>query len=337
MTEAASEPDPCGMLTNDLEVAVAARGAAGPGRRPRRSACAACASPTAASRGARRRRPRRPPRRGARPARPQRRGQDDPGRDPRGPPPADAGEVDVLGHDPAQRERAFRARIGIVLQEDGHRPVADRARGRRALRRRLPAPRGRSTRCSSSSAWPTAPDVRVRGALRRPAAAARPRARHRRRPRARLPRRADDRLRPVARRRQSWELISALRDLGKTILLTTHYMDEAQHLADRVVVIARRQRHRRGHAGHARRAAPPRRRSSPSASRTASRATSCRCPAAPRSSAATGSSPSAPAPRPATSRRCSPGPRTPAIELEALTVTRPSLEDVYLQLTEEPA
>ena len=40
-------------------------------------------------------------------------------------------------------------------------------------------------------------------------------------------------------RRQSWELISALRDLGKTILLTTHYMDEAQHLADRVVVIAR--------------------------------------------------------------------------------------------------
>ena len=40
-------------------------------------------------------------------------------------------------------------------------------------------------------------------------------------------------------RRQSWELISALRDLGKTILLTTHYMEEAQHLADRVVVIAR--------------------------------------------------------------------------------------------------
>ena len=32
---------------------------------------------------------------------------------------ADAGEVSVLGHDPARRERAFRARIGIVLQEDG--------------------------------------------------------------------------------------------------------------------------------------------------------------------------------------------------------------------------
>src|SRR3954465_14154544 len=32
---------------------------------------------------------------------------------------ADAGEVSVLGHDPAKRERPFRARIGIVLQEDG--------------------------------------------------------------------------------------------------------------------------------------------------------------------------------------------------------------------------
>ena len=42
-----------------------------------------------------------------------------------------------------------------------------------------------------------------------------------------------------AARRQSWELIAGLRELGKTILLTTHYMDEAQHLADRVVVLAR--------------------------------------------------------------------------------------------------
>jgi ABC-2 type transport system ATP-binding protein len=40
-------------------------------------------------------------------------------------------------------------------------------------------------------------------------------------------------------RRHSWELIENLRSLGKTILLTTHYMDEAQHLADRVGVLAR--------------------------------------------------------------------------------------------------
>jgi ABC-2 type transport system ATP-binding protein len=42
---------------------------------------------------------------------------------------------------------------------------------------------------------------------------------------------------PSARRR-SWELVQSLRSLGKTILLTTHYMDEAQNLADRVAVIA---------------------------------------------------------------------------------------------------
>jgi ABC-2 type transport system ATP-binding protein len=40
-------------------------------------------------------------------------------------------------------------------------------------------------------------------------------------------------------RRQAWETIAGLRELGKTILLTTHYMDEAQRLADRVAVIAK--------------------------------------------------------------------------------------------------
>jgi ABC-2 type transport system ATP-binding protein len=39
-------------------------------------------------------------------------------------------------------------------------------------------------------------------------------------------------------RRQAWAVIEALRSLGKSILLTTHYMDEAQHLADRVAVIS---------------------------------------------------------------------------------------------------
>jgi ABC-2 type transport system ATP-binding protein len=38
-------------------------------------------------------------------------------------------------------------------------------------------------------------------------------------------------------RRQAWEVIAALRDLGKTVFLTTHYMDEAQYLADRVAII----------------------------------------------------------------------------------------------------
>ncbi len=40
-----------------------------------------------------------------------------------------------------------------------------------------------------------------------------------------------------AARRTAWELVRSLRSLGKTILLTTHYLDEAQQLADRVAVI----------------------------------------------------------------------------------------------------
>ena len=42
---------------------------------------------------------------------------------------------------------------------------------------------------------------------------------------------------PAARRR-AWETIRGLRGLGKTILLTTHYLDEAEQLADRVAVLS---------------------------------------------------------------------------------------------------
>ena len=40
-----------------------------------------------------------------------------------------------------------------------------------------------------------------------------------------------------AARRQAWEMVRNLRSSGATVLLTTHYMDEAEHLADRVGVI----------------------------------------------------------------------------------------------------
>jgi ABC-2 type transport system ATP-binding protein len=43
---------------------------------------------------------------------------------------------------------------------------------------------------------------------------------------------------PTARR-QSWDIVRNLTQLGKTVLLTTHYMDEAQALADRIVIISR--------------------------------------------------------------------------------------------------
>ena len=41
-----------------------------------------------------------------------------------------------------------------------------------------------------------------------------------------------------AARREAWETIGGLRSLGVTVMLTTHYMDEADHLADRIVVIS---------------------------------------------------------------------------------------------------
>ena len=122
---------------------------------------------------------------------------------------------------------------------------------------------------------------------------------------------------PGARRR-SWELIGRLRDMGKTILLTTHYMEEAQVLADRVVVLA---------GG----------RSSPRARRTRSAAAAGeavvslprrRRPRCERFRTATPTADLLPLLSAAAAR---------GEELEGLTVTRPSLEDVYLQLTEEPA
>jgi ABC-2 type transport system ATP-binding protein len=44
-----------------------------------------------------------------------------------------------------------------------------------------------------------------------------------------------------AARRSSWDVVAGLRALGKTVVLTTHYMDEAEHLADRIMVIAQGQ------------------------------------------------------------------------------------------------
>ena len=130
-------------------------------------------------------------------------------------------------------------------------------------------------------------------------------------------------------RHEAWDVIKNLASLGKTVLLTTHYMDEAQFLADRVAVIAggrivaegppatlgerdraqARIRYRlpagvvaarsvRGRAGQRRV-----RRSSEWTSRSA------RC----------------------TSSRA--GRSSHGVDLDGLEVTRPSLEDVYLSLT----
>ena len=73
-------------------------------------------------------------------------------------------------------------------------------------------------------------------------------------------------------RRHAWDLVKRLCKLGKTIFLTTHYMEEAQYLADRVAVIS----------GDASSRSAPRTRSA-AATRTSPRSasrspTACRCP-----------------------------------------------------------
>ena len=149
---------------------------------------------------------------------------------------ADAGELDVLGHDPSLRERGFRGRIGIVLQETGLEPTITVREAIELYGAAYPSPRP----------WHEVADLvglREQAGKRSEALS----GGQRRRLDLALGICGDPELvfldEPTtgfdpAARRQSWELIEGLRSLGKTILLTTHYMDEAQRLADRVVVIA---------------------------------------------------------------------------------------------------
>jgi ABC-2 type transport system ATP-binding protein len=145
-----------------------------------------------------------------------------------------AGEVSVLGHDPASRELALRRRIGIVLQSSG---IYSHLTPREALRHWAsfyPHPRDVDEVLNLMGLQEKA-DVRTRklsgGQLRRLDFA--------------LALVGDPELifldepttgfDPQARR-AAWETIRSLRSLGKTILLTTHYLDEAQALADRVAI-----------------------------------------------------------------------------------------------------
>jgi ABC-2 type transport system ATP-binding protein len=146
-----------------------------------------------------------------------------------------AGEVSVLGHDPAARELALRKRIGVVLQSSG---IYSHLTPREALRHWAsfyPHPRDVEEVLSLMGLQEKA-DVRTRklsgGQLRRLDFA--------------LALVGDPELifldepttgfDPQARR-AAWETIRSLRELGKTILLTTHYLDEAQALADRVAIV----------------------------------------------------------------------------------------------------
>jgi ABC-2 type transport system ATP-binding protein len=227
---------------------------------------------------------------------------------------ADAGEVRVLGHDPALRERALRERTGIVLQEEGLDPNLNVREAVELYGAAYPAP------------WPADGVLELVGlADRAGARASTLSGGQRRRLDLALGIAGDPELifldepttgfDPGARRR-SWELIRHLRELGKTILLTTHYMEEAQVLADRVVVLA---------GGRVVAEGTPDSLASAAGEAIVAYRSNGR---AERFTTATPTADLLPLLRTAVER---------GEELEGLTVTRPSLEDVYLQLTEEPA
>ncbi|WP_123815136.1 ABC transporter ATP-binding protein [Myceligenerans xiligouense] len=149
----------------------------------------------------------------------------------------DAGEVSVLGEDPARAGRAWRTRIGVVHQDS--RDLGELTVGEMvgATARYYPGPR------------PPAEVIEAVGLTEHVRKRARALSGGQRR-------RLDVALGIVGRpellfldepttgfdpqaRRSFWDLVTGLRDDGATILLTTHYLEEAAYLADRVVVIDR--------------------------------------------------------------------------------------------------
>src|SRR2546421_9510327 len=147
----------------------------------------------------------------------------------------DRGVVSVLGFDPGRRPRALRERVGIVLQQTG---IYSHIRVREAL-----------VHFAGMYPSPRDPDevIELIGLQGKEHAKARELS-------GGQLRRLDLGLALVgdpelifldepttgfdpAARRTAWGTIRSLRELGKTVLLTTHYLDEAQSLADRVAII----------------------------------------------------------------------------------------------------
>jgi ABC-2 type transport system ATP-binding protein len=147
----------------------------------------------------------------------------------------DAGHVRVLGEDPERAGRRLRGRIGIVLQSSAVYPALTVGETLELFAAYYPAPRD-ATEVAELVGLDGEEDARVGalsgGQLRRLdlglALVGDPELVFLDEPTTGFD--------PAARRR-AWETIRGLRDLGKTTLLTTHYMDEAHELADRVAFL----------------------------------------------------------------------------------------------------
>jgi ABC-2 type transport system ATP-binding protein len=146
------------------------------------------------------------------------------------------GEVSVLGGDPARPDREWRERVGIVLQSCNLQPEL-------TVREAIELYAGYYRRSR-----PVDETIELVGlAEKADTRAARLSGGQQRRLDVGLALIGDPELlfldEPTtgfdpSARRQAWDVIASLRELGKTVFLTTHYMDEAQRLADRVAIIA---------------------------------------------------------------------------------------------------
>jgi ABC-2 type transport system ATP-binding protein len=146
------------------------------------------------------------------------------------------GEVRVLGEDPQHADRAWRERIGIVLQSCRLDPYLTVRESLALYAGYYSAPRGIEETIELVGLGGKA-DARARSLS----------GGQQRRLDVGMALIGDPELlfldEPTtgfdpSARRQAWETIAGLRELGKTVFLTTHYMDEAQRLADRVTIIA---------------------------------------------------------------------------------------------------
>ncbi|MGH2732911.1 MAG: ABC transporter ATP-binding protein [Actinomycetota bacterium] len=146
-----------------------------------------------------------------------------------------AGEVAVLGFDPAREERAFKERIGIVLQEVGLEQYLTVEESIDMYRGYYPQPRplDELVELVGLQAKRDTRVLKLSGGQRRRLDVAIGLAGD---PELLFLDEPTTGFDPSARR-SAWQMVKNLAALGKTIFLTTHYMDEAQYLADRVGII----------------------------------------------------------------------------------------------------